>query len=399
MRQDVKLATDVVVDARLSDIEADPYPLYAYMRRQCPIAWVPDTGRLWITTWDLCAEAGNNYAVFGPTQEAFARVYGQPNVMSLSGQAHLEARKPLDARFRPRTVNEYAETHIRPTAIRYIDAIRGRCGAELNSELLEPISLRVIGDVMGFVDLDDTVLKRWFRGLGDYLVDNGRHAEVTAVGEGVKCEIRAYLERRLDHFRAVHDGSTLAHMFRDGRTEGIRSIDEVIGTIGLMIVGGFQEPAHGTANTMLGLLSNTEQAAAVVADPAALSAEAIKEGLRWVAPFGMTEKLTTEDVFLGGFLIPAGTEIALVLGSANRDEARFEEPDRFDIARSNKTHASFGYGAHFCVGNYVARQLGQILVQELLMRLPGLQLDPANEPVVHGWYVRAAKSLPVQWDG
>jgi cytochrome P450 len=96
-----------------------------------------------------------------------------------------------------------------------------------------------------------------------------------------------------------------------------------------------------------------------VADPAALSAEAIKEGLRWIAPFGMTEKLTTEDVFLGGLLIPAGTEIALVLGSANRDEARFEEPDRFDIARSNKTHASFGYGAHFCVGNYVARSLAR----------------------------------------
>ena len=398
MPQGVKLATDIVVDAKLADIEADPYPIYVHMRRHCPIAWVPETGRLWITTWNLCAEAGNNYEVFGPTQDAFTRVYGQPNVMSLSGEAHLKARKPLDARFRPRTVNEYSETHIRPTAVRYIESIRSKGGADLNGELLEPVSLRVIGDVMGFVDLDDGILKRWFHGLGAYLVDNGRSPDVTATGEGVKREIRTYLEGRLDHFRAVHDGSTLAHMFRDGMSDGIRCVDDVLGSIGVMIVGGFQEPAHGTANTVLGLLSDIEQARAVAADPGTLAPEAVKEGLRWIAPFGMTEKLTTRDIVLGEVLIPAGTEIALVLGSANRDERRFDQPDRFDVARPNKAHASFGYGVHFCVGNYVARQLIQVCVEELLGRLPGLRLDPDREPFVHGWYVRGAKSLPVVWD-
>lgn len=318
--------------------------------------------------------------------------------MSLSGEAHLQARKPLDARFRPRTVNEYVEKTIRPTAARYIDALRDRGGADLSAELLEPISLRAIGDVMGFTDVDDAILWNWFRGLGDYLVDYGRNPAVTAVGERVKRDIRAYLEKRLDHFRGTHDGSTLAHMLRDGVKEGLRSIDEVIGTIGVMIVGGFQEPAHGTANTMLGLLSNMHQAKAVSADPAAHSVEAVKEGLRWIAPFGMTEKLTTRDVLLGGVLVPAGTEVALVLGSANRDEKRFEEPDQFDIERSNKAHASFGYGAHFCVGNYVARQLAQICIEELFNRLRGIRLDPARPPRVHGWYVRGAKSLPVLWD-
>jgi cytochrome P450 len=398
MSAGVKIATEIVVDAKLSDLEADPYPTYVEMRRNCPVAWVPETGRLWVTTWDLCAEAGNNYEVFGPTQEAFTRVYGQPNVMSLSGEAHLQARKPLDARFRPRTVNEYVEKTIRPTAARYIDALRDRGGADLSAELLEPISLRAIGDVMGFTDVDDAILWSWFRGLGDYLVDYGRNPAVTAVGERVKRDIRAYLEKRLDHFRGTHDGSTLAHMLRDGVKEGLRSIDEVIGTIGVMIVGGFQEPAHGTANTMLGLLSNMHQAKAVSADPAAHSVEAVKEGLRWIAPFGMTEKLTTRDVLLGGVLVPAGTEVALVLGSANRDEKRFEEPDQFDIERSNKAHASFGYGAHFCVGNYVARQLAQICIEELFNRLRGIRLDPARPPRVHGWYVRGAKSLPVLWD-
>jgi cytochrome P450 len=178
----------------------------------------------------------------------------------------------------------------------------------------------------------------------------------------------------------------------------LRSIDEVIGTIGVMIVGGFQEPAHGAANTLLGLLGRPEQAERVAADPGTWAARAVQEGLRWIAPFNMTEKLTTADVTLGGTFIPKGTEIALVLGSANRDETRFDDPDTFDLDRPRKSHASFGYGMHFCVGHFVARQLAQVALEEMFARLPGLRLDPDEEPVVHGWAVRAAKRLPVVWD-
>jgi aromatic O-demethylase, cytochrome P450 subunit len=165
-----------------------------------------------------------------------------------------------------------------------------------------------------------------------------------------------------------------------------------------MIVGGFQEPAHGAANTMLGLLGDPGQAAAVAADPERLSGAAVHEGLRWISPFNMTEKLTTADVVLGGKLIPAGTEIALVIGSANRDETRFDDPDTFDMRRQRLNTFAFGFGAHFCVGHYVARQVGQVSVEELFRRLPGLRLDPDREPFVHGWFVRAAKQLPVVWD-
>jgi cytochrome P450 len=112
----------------------------------------------------------------------------------------------------------------------------------------------------------------------------------------------------------------------------------------------------------------------------------------------MTEKLTTADVVLGGMLIPAGTEIALVIGSANRDERRFDDPDTFDLGRERTSNFAFGFGAHFCVGHFVARQIAQIAVEELFRRLPGLRLDPDRAPVVHGWMVRAAKTLPVVWD-
>ena len=98
-------------------------------------------------------------------------------------------------------------------------------------------------------------------------------------------------------------------MLHDGMPDGgSRSVDELIGTVGLMIVGGIQEPAHAAANALLGLLGRSEQAARVAADPQRWSAAVVEEGLRWLPPFGMTEKTTTAETILGGLTFEAGTE-------------------------------------------------------------------------------------------
>jgi len=391
-------AADIVHDVALEVLEHDPYPTYSWMRRHRPIAYVPETGRVWITTWDLCDEAGRNDEVFGPTRDVFHAVYGNPNVMSLTGAEHLAHRSALNACFRPRAVNEYRERLLRPTAVRYIDAICDRGGADA-SEILERISMRAIGDVLGFTDVHGDVLIRWFHGLAAYLVDFGRSREVAEHGRAIKAEVAVYLQTRLDSLVAHPDGSTLSHLLHDGMPDGAtRSIEEIIGDVGVMIVGGFQEPAHGAANSLHGLFTRPDQAARLRADPSAWSAAAVEEGLRWLAPFGMTEKLTTADVTLGGVRFPAGTEVALVLGSANRDETRYADPDAFDLDRPRQSHAAFGYGLHFCLGHFVARQLERVMLEEMFARLTNLRPDPDQPATVHGWAVRAAKRLPVVWD-
>jgi aromatic O-demethylase, cytochrome P450 subunit len=391
-------ALSVVHDVALEVLEDDPYPTYAWMRRHRPIAYVPETGRVWITTWALCDEAGRNDEVFGPTREVFHAVYGNPNVMSLSGAEHLAHRAPLSACFRPRAVSGYRE-QLRATAARYIDAIRDRGQADANTEILERISMRAIGDVLGFTDVRDEILIRWFRGFAAYLVDFGRSAEVAQHGRAIKAEVAAYLQTRLDRLAARPDGSTLSHLLHDGRPEGAtRSIEEIIGDVGVMIVGGFQEPAHGAANSLHGLFTRPDQAIRIATDPPAWSAAAVEEGLRWLAPFGMTEKLTTAEVTLGDIRFPAGTEVAMVLASANRDEARYVDPDTFDLDRPRQNHAAFGYGLHFCLGHFVARQLERVMIEEMFARLPNLRPHPDQETIVHGWAVRAAKRLPVVWD-
>jgi cytochrome P450 len=253
--------------------------------------------------------------------------------------------------------------------------------------------------VLGFSDLPDDILVRWFHGYAAYLVDFGRSSDIAEHGKRIKAEVATYLRTRVGQLATHPGGSTLSHLLHDGMPEGTtRSVDEIIGDIGVMIVGGFQEPAHGAANSLHGVFTRPDQAARLAADPSAWSAAAVEEGLRWLAPFSMTEKLTTADVTLAGVRFPAGTEVALVLGSANRDETRYPDPDLFDLDRPRQSHAAFGYGLHFCLGHFVARRLEQVMLEEMFARLPNLRPDPGQPPVVHGWAVRAAKRLPVIWD-
>ena len=142
-------AAGIVHDVPLEVLEDDPYPTYAWMRRHRPVAFVPETGRVWITTWDLCDEAGRNDKVFGPTSEVFHAVYGNPNVMSLSGPEHLAHRAALNACFRPRAVNGYREHILRATAVRYIDAIRDQGQADAPDHITEAVVTETIRAAAG----------------------------------------------------------------------------------------------------------------------------------------------------------------------------------------------------------------------------------------------------------
>ena len=388
-----------MLDVSLGVLEEDPYPTYAWMREHCPIAFVPEAGRVFVTTWALCEEAGRNDTIFEPAKEIFNTVYGDPNVISLTGPAHRVLRNAVNPPFRPRAVESYRDSLLRATASRYLDSIRATGHADATSEILEPISQRTVGDVLGFADVDDQTLSRWFHDYGAYLVDFGRSAMVAERGRAVKAEVVQYLEGRLPELIERPDDSAIAHILHDGMPSGqTRTVGEMIGSIGVLIVGGFQEPAHGIANTLLGLLGQPDQARQLAANPAQWSARAIDEGLRWLSPFGMTEKVMRENATLGGLGFPEGTEVALVIGSANRDPLRFPSPDDFSLHRPPLAHVAFGYGTHFCVGHAIARTLGQVVLEEMFARLPNLRLDPDQTPLVHGWAVRGAKTLPLAWD-
>ena len=123
--------------------------------------------------------------------------------------------------------------------------------------------------------------------------------------------------------------------------------------------------------------------------------KAVNEGLRWVAPIGTQLRLARHDTELGGVAIPAGAAVSAILASANHDEDRFTEPRRFNLHRTEGSHAAFGFGHHFCAGRWFATAQIEIALRVLLEKLPHLQMDAARPPVFRGWEFRAPTSLHV----
>jgi cytochrome P450 len=178
----------------------------------------------------------------------------------------------------------------------------------------------------------------------------------------------------------------------------VRSWEEISPTMRVIILGGLQEPGHAAANACAGLLSNPEQANIMATEPRDNAMRAFDEGLRWIAPIGVTPRVAREDFELAGTVIPKGSSVAIVMGSANRDETRFENADQFDMFRKKKQHLSFGFRPHFCSGHFLSRAMGEIALEEAFAQLPNLRLDPAKEMRGKGWRFRGISELPAKWD-
>ncbi|MCB1274887.1 MAG: cytochrome P450, partial [Leucobacter sp.] len=386
----------------LDELENDPYPIYARLRREAPVAWIPAAEVWFVTGFDDCAAVGSGEHGFtgGKNHPTLQRVFGDPNVLTAEGEEHEDLRKGIDPSLQPRSVNAVIDDLARPIARKYLAQIAARGHGELMAEYFEPVSVDALRAVMGLDDLvDSDTLRRWFRDLNAGVANFGQDPEVFAISDSISAEIEAVVRPRFAQLLEHPDDSMLSHMLWAGREGGEpRPVEMLLPSLKVMLLGGMQEPGHAAGSTLLGLFGEPEQWQKLLEDPDEYIPLAVHEGMRWIAPIGAVERVATRDVEIGGATIPAGAFVQIVLGSANRDETHFDDPDRFDMERSNRVNQVFGNGVHFCAGHFFARQLQRIMFEELLPALPGLRPDPEHEPLVTGWVFRAPKSLPVLWD-
>ncbi|UGS37308.1 cytochrome P450 [Capillimicrobium parvum] len=396
MRSTVNWIDDITPDS----LHADPYPAYARLRDEAPVAWLPWANAWLVTRWDECWTAGTDTDRFASAANhpTLNRVFGEPNILATSGDEHRDLRDGVDPLLRPRAVNGYIDDLVRPVALERLSALEGRGEAELMSEFFEPVSVRGLGDLLG-LGVDDDTLRRWFHELNVGISSSELDPAKLARADAVTTEIEERIVPLLERLTREPDESMLSHMLHGGRPEGDpRTPAQVLPSLKVILLGGMQEPGHAAGSTMLGLLGRSDDQLARVAADVSLVPTAVTEGLRWIAPIGWTERQAACDLELDGVSIPEGDVVEIVLSSANRDPARFERPDEFDIDRPRQSHMSFGNGEHFCSGHYFSRQLERIALEELLPALPGLRLDPDREPVVTGFAFRAPKQLYVRWD-
>jgi len=392
------MTPDFLASVTVEDLDNDPYPIYARMRKEAPVAYVPCVDSWFVTTHaDVSTVAEDTASFTAENGTSPAEVsFGTPAIIAVDGPVHHELRRSFDGKFRPREVDGYIEDLVRPLAQSAIQSLKNRSDVDLMAEYFEPISVLSLGQVLGLGDIDADTLRRWFKGMNAGATNFERDPDKQSISDKVCAEIDEVVIPRMEKLRSDPDNSTMSHMLHSGREPGDpRDIDFVLPSLKVAILGGMQEPGHGCGSVVVGLFE-ANQWQEIVDSPALIS-RAVDEGMRWIAPIGTQFRVTKVDVALGGVSIPAGAPVSALLSSANRDESVFDQPDDFDLHRDlnrvRGSQAAFGFGKHFCSGHAFARHQMRIALEVLVDNYPRLTLDPERPARFKGWEFRAPTQL------
>jgi cytochrome P450 len=393
----------------VGDLEQDPNPIFDRLRQEAPLAYVPGIGTWVASTRRICQRIATDTENFGGgTAPTIERTFDGKPILGMDGDEHRDLRNMVDPQLAPQAVDSYIDELVRPIARKYLAEFEDRGHADLVAEYFEPVSVRTLGDLLGFTEVDSDTLRRWFKSLssgianaaldehGDFLYPEG-----FADADEAKREIRAIVDPMIAQLTDNPDDTGISHWMHDGMPEGrIRPPDRIYPTLFTVVLGGMQEPGHACSATVYGLLQHPDQLDEVLENPA-LIPRAINEGLRWIAPIWNTASRTAHrDMEIGDVVLRAGDIVMLSYGSANRDGGTWETaPDDFDLDRPVVPHLAFGAGVHVCAGAYQAQHTSRIALEELFDSIPNLELDDSAGPVeVWGWDFRGLTKLNVRWE-
>jgi len=370
----------------------DPYAVYRRLRRDRPVLPV---GMIFGTTWlvtrhDDVREALRNDALFSNRSNAkgIGLVMGR-TIIEMDGAEHLRHRSLVTPSLAPRALRGDFPTLVADIAHELIDGFAERGRADLVAEFSFVYPLKVFARILGLPEQDWAEVHRW-------AIDLIGIARDPATGLAASRTLAAYLQPLLDERRAEPTADLISRLVH-AEVAGCRlSDEEVVSFLRLLVVAGAETTYHLIGSALYGLLTHPEQLAEVAADPSLVPA-VLAEALRWESPVQIVTRETAQAVTLSGVEVPAAESLTLAIGSANRDETRFEAPDRFDLHRAPSEHVAFGYGKHYCAGSRLAELEARVALEALLERLPDVRLEAGTECAVVGLAFRGPDRLPVRF--
>ncbi|MFC8452945.1 cytochrome P450 [Kitasatospora sp. NPDC057223] len=392
-----------------AEFVAHPYDAYAELREHAPVSRYEPTGQ-WLVSrhQDVGAllrdrRLGRTYT-HRFTHEEFGRPAPDPayepfhtlndhGLLDLEAPDHTRIRRLVSKAFTPRMVEE-----LRPTVARLAGELVGGLladgGGDLIAAVAEPLPVAVIAEMLGVPEADRGLLRPWSAAItGMFELNPGEETARRAVAAST--EFSEYL-RALIRERRTRPGTDLVSaLIRAQEGADALSEQEMVSTCVLLLNAGHEATVNTTGNGWWALFRNPDQLDRLRGSVDELLPTAVEELMRYDTPLQMFERWVLEDIEVAGVSIPRGSEVALLFGSANRDPARFTDPDRLDLARADNPHITFGAGIHFCLGAPLARLELAESYGALVRRAPGLRLvrEPEWQP---GYVIRGLKELLVE---
>lgn len=311
-------------------------------------------------------------------------------LLELEGAEHRASRALVSPSFRSALLERWRSELVEVVVHELIDRFAPRGRAELAREFTFAFPVQVIARMMGLPREDYQRFQRLSIELLNVVYD-------WDCGIAASAELKAYFTEILAE-RRRHPQDDLISTLAESEIDGARlTDDEIFAFLLLILPAGVETTYRASGNLLVALLTEPALGDAVRADRALVHG-AIEEALRWEPPITTVMRVAARDCELAGVAIPAGTNVSVSVAAANRDPARYPDPDRFDPTRKNIAHLTFGGGPHLCLGMHLARMESTVAINALYDRLPDLRLDPAAPPPeVVGMAFRSPAALPVEF--
>jgi cytochrome P450 len=380
-------------------VTGQPYEQWARARERCPVfetdgTLTGDAARplFHVTRWDDVERVLRDPAGFSSSINLeHMRPYMGELILGLDGAEHRAYRNLVAHAFRASQLERWDAASIRPSIGMLVDEIAPRGKADLVQDITRRYPVRVICAIVGVPVEDSEQFHAWAEQI------NGGPLH-PAEGLAASRAMREYLEPLVEARRVEPTGDLLSDLVH-AEIDGVRLSDErLYGFLRLLLPAGAETTYRALGNALTALLTQPELMSRVRDDPSVRPAF-IEETLRWETSVTQVSRVATSATEISGCPVPAGAAVAVLVGSADRDESRFSHPEQFDLDRPSQNHLAFGTGPHQCLGMHLARLELRAGLDTILDGLPNLRLDPdADIPRIEGLAFRGPVELPVVFD-
>jgi cytochrome P450 len=394
MTTDAKQDRDADFDPVDPAFIADPYPVYAHMREQCPVARADRFGGYWlISRYSDVRESARDTEAFSSQGGIVIPPAGNPMPfipIELDPPEHTEYRRPMQSWFSVSRMLEL-EDDIREMVVERLDPVVADGHADLCAELAGPIPPMVIARLLG-VDRSDW---RMFQQMAEQMIAAAESGD-TEANAAAGGRLVGYLWEQIEARRAEPRDDILTRMTQLEISGEPIAADKVLGLALFTLLAG-HETSTSAIGAMLMHLARDQEAQQRLREESHIIPRTVEEILRYDPPVQNLARTLTCDTTVGGVNLSAGDRVLLSWASANRDASVFSEADTLVIDRPNNGHLAFGYGMHRCLGANLARLEMRVVLEEVLRRIPTFRITNEADVVVGGVLARGPRVLPISW--